>query len=317
MAAGRGREQTMSEKEAPVAMDQSLPEIFPSSLNEELHSSDPPLLIDVRESEEVAQLRINSAIHVPLDRLLERIGEIAPKKEQSLVLYCGTGVRSLYGVQTLKEQGYAQAQSLAGGITAWHAMRFPVERDSRFSPQQQERYSRHLTLPGMGEAGQEALLQSSVLLIGAGGLGSAAATYLAAAGVGVLGIVDDQTVARSNLQRQILHREQAIGMPKVESAQETLHALNSDVTVNIFPTRITADTVQSLIEEQSPDLIIDGSDNFPTKYLLNNVSLNTDTALIHGSVFRFEGQVTTILPEEGPCYRCLFPEPPPRHLMPD
>lgn len=273
------------------------------------------LLIDVREADEVEQGAIADAVHIPRGFLESRIETTAPDRARPIVLYCAGGARSAFAAQALQELGYADVASLAGGFAAWKGAGLPWGATSALSAEQRRRYNRHLQLPEVGEAGQVKLLAAKVLLVGAGGLGSPAALYLAAAGVGTLGIVDDDTVDASNLQRQILHATDRIGTPKVASARRAIAALNPDVTVVGHQERLTKANVCDLLAQY--DLVVDGSDNFATRYLLNDACVLLGKPNIHGSIFRFEGQATTFVPGAGPCYRCLFPAPPPPELAPN
>lgn len=273
----------------------------------------PLKLIDVREGDEYAAGRLPGALHIPRGLLELRIEEKASRDEE-LVLYCAGGTRSALAAATLQLMGYTRVASLAGGYNRWSDAHLPVEKPVVLTPAQKERYRRHLILPEVGEEGQAKLLQSRVLLLGAGGLGSPAALYLAAAGVGTLGIVDADVVDLSNLQRQVLHTQARAGQPKVESARVALEALNPEVKVVPFGERLTADNVLRVLE--GFHLVLDGGDNFPTRYLLNDACVMRGLPLVHGSVFRFEGQVTTFVPGQGPCYRCLYPAPPPPELAP-
>ncbi|RKH38779.1 molybdopterin-synthase adenylyltransferase MoeB [Corallococcus sicarius] len=270
-------------------------------------------LIDVREGDEYAGGRLPGAVHIPRGYLELRIEEKAQRDEE-LVLYCAGGTRSALAARTLRELGYTRVASLAGGYNRWSDAAFPVEKPVVLSAEQKERYRRHLTLPEVGEEGQAKLLKSRVLLLGAGGLGSPAALYLAAAGVGTLGIVDADVVDLSNLQRQVLHTLERRGQPKVQSARTAIEALNPDVKVVPYEERLTTANVERILADF--DLVLDGGDNFPTRYLLNDACVLAGKPNIHGSVFRFEGQVTTFLPGSGPCYRCLYPAPPPPELAP-
>ncbi|MCY1035698.1 molybdopterin-synthase adenylyltransferase MoeB [Corallococcus sp. BB11-1] len=270
-------------------------------------------LIDVREGDEYAGGRLPGALHIPRGYLELRIEEQAGRDEE-VILYCAGGTRSALAARTLRELGYTRVASLAGGYNRWSDAAFPVEKPVVLSPDQKERYRRHLILPEVGEAGQAKLLKSRVLLLGAGGLGSPAALYLAAAGVGTLGIVDADVVDLSNLQRQVLHTLERRGQPKVQSAKAAIEALNPDVKVVPFQERLTTANVERILADF--DLVLDGGDNFPTRYLLNDACVLAGKPNIHGSVFRFEGQVTTFIPGEGPCYRCLYPVPPPPELAP-
>ena len=280
-----------------------------------LDTTDPPLLVDVRERDEWDEGHIANAVHVPRGHLESRIEQVAPDREQPVVLYCSGGSRSAFAAQTLEELGYDNVFSLAGGYTDWKRNGFPTVLPRSLDQEQRQRYSRHLLIPEVGEEGQLRLLESRMLLIGAGGLGSPASLYLAAAGVGTLGIVDDDVVDATNLQRQIVHSTERLGEPKAESAQRTIEALNPDVTVKVFRERLTSANVDRILDE-GWDVIVDGADNFPTRYLLNDASVWHGIPVVHGSIFRFEGQVTVFRPGEGPCYRCLFPQPPPPELAP-
>jgi sulfur-carrier protein adenylyltransferase/sulfurtransferase len=274
-----------------------------------------PALIDVREKDEVDAGMLPGARHVPRGFLELRIEEAVPDRNADVVLYCAGGTRSLLAARTLREMGYTRVRSLTGGFGAWKDAGLPIDVPARLTDAQRSRYSRHLLIPEVGEAGQAKLLQSKVLLIGAGGLGSPAALYLAAAGVGRLGLMDDDVVDESNLQRQILHATDRIGMPKTESAKKTLNGLNPDVKVDEHRLRLNRDNALDLFAKY--DLILDGSDNFGTRYLVNDACVLLGKPNVHGSIFRFDGQATTFIPGGGrPCYRCLFPEPPPPELAP-
>ncbi|GMU09807.1 molybdopterin-synthase adenylyltransferase MoeB [Corallococcus caeni] len=270
-------------------------------------------LVDVREADEYAGGRLPGAVHIPRGSLELRIEEKADREDE-VVLYCAGGTRSALAARTLREMGYTRVSSLAGGYNRWSDAALPVEKPVVLSAEQKERYRRHLILPEVGEEGQARLLKSKVLLLGAGGLGSPAALYLAAAGVGTLGVVDADVVDLSNLQRQVLHTLERRGQPKVQSAKAALEALNPDVKVVPFQERLTTANVERILADF--DLVLDGGDNFPTRYLLNDACVLMGKPNIHGSVFRFEGQVTTFLPGQGPCYRCLYPAPPPPELAP-
>lgn len=285
-------------------------EISPSQLQQ----CPPQLLVDVREPDEHQQGVIPAAVPIPRGQLEGRIEALAVSSDTEIVVYCAGGSRSALAVGTLQAMGYQRVASLQGGITAWRSEGFPIEKPLVFSAAQRSRYARHIMLPEVGEAGQAKLLKSRVLLVGAGGLGSPAGYYLAAAGVGTIGIVDDDVVDESNLQRQILHNTTRVGRPKVDSARQTLLELNPDVQVLPHRTRLTRDNALEIL--RGYDVIIDGADNFPTRYLLNDASLLLRIPVVHASIFRFEGQLTTFLPWQGPCYRCLYPEPPPPDLAP-
>ena len=281
----------------------------------ELIERDSPVIVDVRELDEWDEGHLPGAIHVPRGNLESRIEQAVPDRSATVLLYCAAGNRSAFAAQTLRELGYEHPISLAGGYTDWKRNGYPTELTRSLSPQGRMRYSRHLLIPEVGEEGQLRLLDSRVLLIGAGGLGSPASLYLAAAGVGTLGIVDDDVVDESNLQRQIVHSTSTLGEPKVESAARALRELNPDVQVLPYKTRLTSETIDDILAD-GWDVIVDGADNFPTRYLLNDASVWHKIPVVHGSIFRFEGQLTVFKPFDGPCYRCLFPQPPPPEMAP-
>ena len=274
---------------------------------------DDAVLVDVRRPDEWDLAHIPGALHVPQPELLDRAGEIGPP-ETRVVVYCRVGNRSLFAAAALRKLGY-DAVSIAGGIEAWAEAGLPVEAPDDLDDAKRERYSRHVLIPEVGLDGQRRLLESRVLVVGAGGLGSPALLYLAAAGVGRLGFVDDDVVDASNLQRQVLHSTSALGEPKVDSAARRIRALNPDVEPVAYSERLTPETVDRVLGD-GWDVVVDGADNFPTRYLLNDASVWHDVPVVHGSIFRFEGQVTVFAPGRGPCYRCLFPEPPPPELAP-
>jgi len=288
-------------------------EATPQQVAEMLRSGDVQLG-DVRETDEWNAGHLPGAVHVPKSFLEQWAEDRIPDKGKTTVLYCAGGVRSAMAADTLGKLGYTNVISMAGGFNRWKDSGFEYVTPESFTPEQAERYSRHLLIPEVGEAGQRKLLNSKVLLIGAGGLGSPAAFYLAAAGVGTLGIVDSDVVDQTNLQRQILHTTDRIGEPKVESAKRTLEALNPDVKIVGYRERLTSENIDRIIAEY--DVIIDGADNFPTRYLLNDASVKWNKPVVHGSIYRFEGQITVFKPHAGPCYRCLFPTPPPPELAP-
>jgi molybdopterin/thiamine biosynthesis adenylyltransferase/rhodanese-related sulfurtransferase len=271
--------------------------------------------LDVREQDEWDEGHIPGAIHVPRGNLESRIERVVPDHGQRVVIYCAAGNRSAFAAKTLEELGYEDVASLAGGFADWKRNGFPVVLPRSLQPAQRTRYSRHLLIPEIGEAGQLRLLESRILLIGAGGLGSPASLYLAAAGVGTLGIVDADVVDETNLQRQVVHSLDRLGTPKVDSARQTIEALNPDVEVKTYRERLTSENVERILAD-GWDVIVDGADNFPTRYLVNDAAVWHDIPVVHGSIFRFEGQVTVFKPGAGPCYRCLFPEPPPPELAP-
>jgi molybdopterin/thiamine biosynthesis adenylyltransferase/rhodanese-related sulfurtransferase len=291
------------------------PEIEPAVLDAALRTSGkPPALIDVREPDEHAQGMIPGALHIPRGYLELRIERNVPDRGTPVVLYCASGTRSVFAARSLAELGYTQVSSLAGGFTGWKRAGLAWEQPISLRPDQETRYSRHTLLPEVGVAGQLKLLAAKVLCIGAGGLGSPSSMYLAAAGIGTIGVIDDDTVDASNLQRQILHGTDRVGIPKVESAEITLRALNPDVKVDKHRTRITSDNALALIAPY--DVIVDGADNFATRYLVNDVALRLGKPVIHASIFRFEGQITVFPASGSPCYRCLFPMPPPAEEAP-
>jgi molybdopterin/thiamine biosynthesis adenylyltransferase/rhodanese-related sulfurtransferase len=274
----------------------------------------PPLLVDVREADEHALGAIPGSVLIPRGTLESTLPSQASDRATPIVLYCAVGNRSALAAVSLAQMGYRTVASLAGGFAAWKAAGHGWRRPPGLDAEQRARYSRHLLLPEVGAAGQQRLLEARVLMIGAGGLGSPAALYLAAAGVGAIGIVDDDAVDLSNLQRQILHNVDRIGRLKVDSARETLQGLNPEVKVEPYATRLHAGNALELMTGY--DVVVDGADNFPTRYLVNDASLHVGTPVVHGSVFRFEGQATVFRPYEGPCYRCLYRLPPPPELAP-
>jgi len=270
--------------------------------------------LDVREGEEHEQGAIPGAVHLPRGQLEFNVEGRLPDKSSRVVVYCSAGIRSVFAARTLQELGYVDVASMSGGFNRWKDQGLAIEIPESLTQDQRVRYHRHLLLPEVGEQGQQRLLASRVLLLGAGGLGSPAAMYLAAAGVGTLGVIDMDVVDVSNLQRQILHNTDRVGDRKVDSAKKTLTALNPDLEVATYDVRLGADNVLSIIEGY--DVIVDGTDNFPTRYLVNDASVITGIPVVHGSIFRFEGQVTVFYPQRGPCYRCLVPLPPPAELAP-
>ena len=272
-------------------------------------------IIDVRESEEWGAGHLPGARHVPRGYLESRIDAAVPDRSQRVVLYCASGQRSALAAHTLTHDlGFEHVESMRGGITLWKDRGLPVEVPRTFTSEQRERYSRHFLLPEIGEKGQQKLLDAKVLLLGAGGLGSPAALYLAAAGVGTLGVVDDDVVDVSNLQRQVIHTTDRIGVAKVDSAEEQIRALNPDVDVVKFKTRLDASNIMEIIRDF--DIVVDGVDNFPTRYLLNDASVRLRIPVVGAAILGFEGQLSVFAPYEGPCYRCLFRQPPPAELAP-
>jgi molybdopterin/thiamine biosynthesis adenylyltransferase/rhodanese-related sulfurtransferase len=315
----------------------------------ELIESGDPVIVDVREQDEWDEGHIPGALHIPRGYLESRVESTAPDRSRPLVVYCAAGNRSAFAAKSLEELGYEDVVSLAGGFTDWKRNGFPVDLAVGLDAPKRVRYSRHLLIPEVGEQGQLKLLDSKILLIGAGGLGSPASLYLAAAGVGRVGIVDADVVDESNLQRQIVHSTERLGEAKVESAKRTVEALNPDVQVVAYKERLTSENIERILAD-GWDVIVDGADNFPTRYLLNDASVWHGIPVVHGSIYRFEGQVTVFKPravardgalqdvralharpseltgrtadgdhygdEPGPCYRCLFPTPPPPELAP-
>jgi len=273
-----------------------------------------PILIDVREKDEWTEGYIPGARWIPRGFLELRIEDQVPERSSDVILYCAGGTRSALAARALTELGYSNVRSLAGGFTAWKRAGFPYDKPFIMTQEQSLRYARHTMLPEIGEAGQIKLLKAKVLCLGAGALGSSAGIYLGAAGVGTLGFIDDDVVDASNLQRQILHTTDRIGTPKVESARKTIAGLNPDVKVIPYMTRLSAENVLETIKDY--DVIVDGADNFPSRYLLNDAALKLGKPVIHASIYRFEGQVTAFIPNHGPCYRCLYPSPPPPDMAP-
>ena len=288
-------------------------EVDPSEVNELIDEG--VAVVDVREAEEFAAGHIPGAKHVPRSYLESRIEGAVPDRSTPVILYCASGNRSAYAARTLQEDlGYEHVRSMNGGITLWKDRGYAVEIPRALSSEQRERYSRHLLIPEIGVEGQQRLLDAKVLLLGAGGLGSPIALYLAAAGVGTLGIVDDDEVDLSNLQRQVIHNSERIGVPKVDSAEESIRALNPDVKVVKHQTRLDSSNILEIIDGW--DVIVDGVDNFPTRYLLNDATVRLKIPVVSASILGFDGQLSVSKPYEGPCYRCLFREPPPAELAP-
>jgi molybdopterin/thiamine biosynthesis adenylyltransferase/rhodanese-related sulfurtransferase len=288
-------------------------EVDPAEVREQLQNG--TVLVDVREPEEWGAGHIPGAHHVPKSYLESRIEGAVPDRSAHIVLYCASGNRSAWATRTLVEDlGYERVESMTGGFTLWKDRGYEVEVPRTLSAEQRERYSRHLLLPEVGADGQQKLLDAKVLLLGAGGLGSPAALYLAAAGVGTLGIVDNDEVDLSNLQRQVIHSTERIGVPKVDSAEQTITALNPDVQVSKYPVRLGPDNIMDILPGY--DIVVDGLDNFPTRYLLNDASVRLGIPVVSAAILGFEGQLSVFKPYDGPCYRCLFPVPPPAELAP-
>ncbi|MFV0526362.1 MAG: molybdopterin-synthase adenylyltransferase MoeB [Acidimicrobiales bacterium] len=280
----------------------------------EARLADGATLVDVREPDETAQGVVPGSVQIVRGNLEAQVENRIPGKDTPIVVMCAGGVRSAFAAKTLTELGYTDVVSMDGGFNRWKDEGRAWVTPLTLTPDQRNRYSRHLLLPEVGEEGQQKLLAAKVLLLGAGGLGSPAALYLAAAGVGTLGIVDMDVVDDSNIQRQILHNMDRVGERKVDSAKKTLVAMNPDLTVMTYDTRLGADNILDILEGY--DVVIDGADNFPSRYLLNDASVKLGIPVVHGSIFRFEGQVTVFDPHDGPTYRDLLPEPPPAELAP-
>ena len=290
-----------------------IPEVDPAEVRDQLGNG--AVVLDVREAEEWSTGHIPGAKHVPKSFLESRIEGSAPDRDQHVILYCQSGNRSAWAARTLLDDlGYSNVESMTGGITLWKDRGYEVEQPRTLTAEQRDRYSRHLLLAEVGIEGQQKLLDAKVLLLGAGGLGSPTALYLAAAGVGTLGIVDDDTVDLSNLQRQVIHNSNRVGVPKVDSAEETITALNPDVQVNKYPVRLGPDNIMDILPGY--DIVVDGLDNFPTRYLLNDASVRLQIPVVSAAILGFEGQLSVFKPYDGPCYRCLFPTPPPPELAP-
>ena len=288
-------------------------EVDPAAVREQVGNG--AVIVDVREPEEWSAGHIPGALLVPKSYLESRIEGAVPDREKHVVLYCASGNRSAWAARTLIEDlGYEHVESMTGGFTLWKDRGYEVETPRTLTAEQRERYSRHLLLPEVGMDGQQKLLDAKVLLLGAGGLGSPAALYLAAAGVGTLGIVDNDEVDLSNLQRQVIHSTERIGVPKVDSAEQTITALNPDVNVEKYSLRLGPENIMDVLPGW--DIVVDGLDNFPTRYLLNDASVRLGIPVVSAAILGFEGQLSVFKPHDGPCYRCLFPVPPPAELAP-
>ena len=273
------------------------------------------VVLDVREVEEYDQGVIPDSILIPQGKIEESIKERIPNHDQPIIAMCAGGVRSAFAAVTLNELGYTNVVSMDGGFNLWKQQGRSWTSPQILNPEQRNRYERHISLPEIGEKGQQKLLDSRVVIIGAGGLGSPAALYLTAAGVGTIGVVDMDTVEESNLQRQILHSTETIGKNKVDSAEKTLSTLNPDVNIITYNTRLNKDNAIEIIENY--DVVVDGTDNFQTRYLINDASVKTGTPVVHGSIFQYEGQITVFDPKDGPTYRDIFPEPPENGTAPN
>jgi molybdopterin/thiamine biosynthesis adenylyltransferase/rhodanese-related sulfurtransferase len=292
---------------------QQVDEVDPAEVSE--HLGNGVVLVDVRESEEWDRGHIPGAVHVPRGYLESRIDAAVPDRDARVILYCASGQRSALAAHTLSGLlGYSNVASMTGGITLWKDRGYKVDVPKVLSAEQKERYGRHLLLPEVGAEGQAKLLDAKVLLLGAGGLGSPTALYLAAAGVGTLGIVDDDEVDLSNLQRQVIHTTRTVGTPKVDSAEAAIAALNPDVDVVKYPVRLDSSNIMEIIDGY--DVIVDGVDNFPTRYLLNDATVRLGIPVVSASILGFDGQLSVFKPHDGPCYRCLYPVPPPAELAP-
>ncbi len=294
---------------------EQITEVDPKEVHQIVEARNGEVIVDVRDQGEFEESHLPGAVHVPRGYLESRIEGAARDKSERVILYCASGSRSALAAKTLEDElGYENVASMTGGITLWKDRGYEVEVPRRLTAEQRERYSRHLLIPEIGLEGQLKLLDAKVLLLGAGGLGSPTALYLAAAGVGTLGIVDDDVVDLSNLQRQIAHANDRIGVPKVDSAEEAIHDINPDVEVVKYQTRLDASNIMEIIEGY--DVIVDGVDNFPTRYLLNDATVRLQIPVVSASILGFDGQLSVFAPYEGPCYRCLYPTPPPAELAP-
>ena len=289
-------------------------ETTPEDVAERLARRERIQLLDVREQDEVEQGIIPGARHLSRAHFESRAEDLVPGKDDEVVVYCATGVRSVFAARTLEELGYSKVSSMRGGFVRWRELGYDFDIPRVLDAAQRDRYSRHLILPEVGEEGQAKLLDARVLVIGAGGLGSPSLLYLGAAGVGTIGIVDSDVVETSNLQRQVVHNTESIGVPKAKSAKETISRLNPDVNVVVHDFRIDQDNARDLIAQY--DVVVDGCDNFDTRYVVNDAAVALRKPIVHGSIFRFEGMASTFVPFEGPCYRCLYPEAPPPELAP-
>ena len=292
---------------------QQVEEIEPFEAAQEIEGGD-VVLIDTREPHEYQEAHLENGKLVPPGLLGDEIAAAAPDKSTRTILYCRSGNRSYKAAEQMEALGYEDVASMAGGILAWQEQGLPVLATEGMTPEQRERYSRHTLLPEVGVDGQLKMLNAKVLLLGAGGLGAPTALYLAAAGIGTIGLVDDDVVDASNLQRQVIHNTERIGTPKTESARLTIEALNPDVEVVEHRMRLDASNILGIIEDY--DVIVDGADNFPTRYLLNDASVRLRKPVVSASILSFDGQISTFVPFEGPCYRCLYPTPPPAELAP-
>jgi sulfur-carrier protein adenylyltransferase/sulfurtransferase len=293
---------------------QQIKEVSPQEVREKLNPANGFTLLDVREGDEWEQGHLDKAVFLPRGFLEQKVDKMLPNKQQPIVVYCAGGTRSALAAKTMQDLGYTNVVSMAGGYGQWKANGYPIVVPQKIGRDQMARYSRHLLIPEVGEEGQLKLLQSKVLLVGAGGLGSPAGVYLAASGVGTIGIVDNDVVDDSNLQRQILHWTSSVGMPKVDSARRTLFEVNPDVKVRTHNLRLDASNVLDILGQY--DVIISGSDNFTTAYMVNDAAVMLKKPVAYGSIFRFDGQASTFIPYDGPCFRCLYSTPTPPEMAP-
>lgn len=308
---------------APVSRDQlisqarsHIQELSPVQSQERCAGSNPAVLIDIRESDEVAAGQIQGAHHIPRGFLELRVEDVCADRDRDMIIYCAGGTRSLLAASSLLAMGYENVFSMATGFNGWKNRGLPWVVHKQLTPDQKIRYARQVLLPEIGAAGQRKLLDARVLLVGAGGLGSPSALYLAAAGVGHLGIVDPDVVDTSNLHRQILHRSADAGVPKVDSAERAIRDLNPDIEVTKYEEFLNADSVLRILDD-GWQIVVDGCDNFATRYLINDACVFRGLPNVHGSIFQFEGQASVFAPKlGGPCYRCLYPEPPPPGMAP-
>ena len=306
--------QKLSSQELLARVKSEITELPMSAVNARLDRGDDFTLIDVREQDEFDQGFIKGATHIPRGFLELRVEALVNDRNKEVVLYCAGGNRSALAAKSLESMGYTNVISMKEGFNGWRNGGLTVAKTRSLTPAERERYSRHLIVPEIGETGQVKILESRVLLIGAGGLGSPSAYYLAAAGVGTIGIVDFDRVDVTNLQRQILHGTSDIGRPKALSAKETIHELNPGINVVLHETRLMSDNIMDIIKDY--DIIVDGCDNFPTRYLINDACVLANKPNVHGSIYQFDGYSTVFHPGKGPCYRCLYPEPPPPGSVP-
>ena len=306
--------ESKSSQELLAQIKNEVTEITMLGLKEKIERQEDFILIDVREQDEVDQGMISGAQHIPRGFLELRIENIEADRNKEIVLYCAGGNRSALAAKSLETMGYNNVISMREGYTGWNNSGFPVVQERSLNPSERLRYSRHLIVPEIGDKGQIKILESRILLVGTGGLGSPSAYYLAAAGVGTIGLIDFDVVDMTNLQRQIIHGTSDIGRPKVVSAQETINDLNPDCNVILHETRLMADNIMDIIDNY--DIVVDGCDNFPTRYLVNDACVLAGKPNIHGSIYQFDGYATVFHPQKGPCYRCLYPEPPPPGAVP-